>query len=106
MDNRTGPAVQKLVESIQEDTTEAVDLIGRGLDKLRTLEAQTKGINGLSGVLKAKGDEIGLAIGVVQEEAEKVAAKMLREPKPAKPIHQHVDTSKVAEVVAAKAAVQ
>lgn len=103
-DNRTGPAVQKLVESIHEDVGEALDLIRRGLDKLRILESQTTGINGLSGKLKAKGAEIELAIGVIEEEAEQVAEKMLREKRPATPIDQHVDTEHATKVLAARGA--
>lgn len=100
-DNRTGPAVQKLVEAVQEDVSEALDLMQRGLDKIRVLEGQSKGINGLSGTLKAKGDEVALAITVIREEAEAVGKKMLREPK-APVIHQHVDKERAAAVAAAK----
>lgn len=97
---RTGPAVQKVVEAIGEDISEIVDLLQRGLEKMRDLETHSKGINGLAGLLKAKGSEIELVIGILREESLSVAKKMLSEPRP---IRQSVDEEKLAEVRERKA---
>lgn len=102
-DSRTGPAVQKVVDAIQEDVSEIVDLLERGLEKMRDLEGHSKGINGLAGLLKAKGAEIELVVGILREESVSVAKKMLSEPRP---IRTHVDEEKAAEVRERKASVK
>jgi hypothetical protein len=100
-DNRTGPAVQKVVEAVQEDLGDAINLLQRGLDRMRELEGHAKGINGLASTLKAKSTEVELVISVLREESEGVAKKMLTEPR--EPIRQSVDHGKVEEVRASKA---
>lgn len=76
-DTRTGPLVGKLVEGIQADISDAIEQLEGGLAKIRALEAHTKGVNGLSATLKAKGNEIAQTIDVLRGEAEGVARKML-----------------------------
>jgi hypothetical protein len=100
-DNRTGPAVQKVVDAVQEDIGEVVDLLSRGLAKMRDLESHARGINGLASTLKGKGNEVEQVIAVLGEESERVAAKMLSEPRPA--ITQTVDEAKLEEVRERKA---
>ena len=100
-DNRTGPAVQKVVDAVQEDIGEVVDLLTRGLEKMRDLEGHARGINGLASTLKGKGNEVEQVIAVLREESERVAAKMLAEPRAQ--IRESVDEVKLAEVRERKA---
>lgn len=82
-ETRTGPLVGKLVEGIQADIADAVEQLDGGLRKIRALEAHTKGVNGLSATLKAKGNEIAQIIEVLTGESDGVAKKMIgatREP--------------------------
>lgn len=99
-DNRTGTAVQKVVDAVQEDVGEIVDLLSRGLGKMRDLEGHARGINGLASILKSKSAEVELIVSVLKEESERVASKMLAEPRV---IRESVDEEKAAEVRAARA---
>lgn len=101
-DTRTGPLVQKLVDGVQEDMEEAIGHLEKGLAVIRALEGHTKGVNGLSAFLKAKGTALEQVISDTREESEAVARKMLGAGAPE--IVQTVNGEKVAEVAAAKAA--
>ncbi|MEQ1573080.1 MAG: hypothetical protein ABL993_02430 [Vicinamibacterales bacterium] len=103
-DNRTGTAVQKVVDAVQEDIGEIVDLLTRGLAKMRDLEGHARGINGLASILKGKSAEVELIVSVLKEESERVASKMLAEPRAA--IREAVDEEKAAEVRKARRADQ
>lgn len=103
-DSRTASAVAKVVSAVQEDIGEVIDLLTRGLEKMRDLEGHAKGINGLAGLLKAKAAEVELVISVLTEESESVAKKMLTEPR--KEITQRVDEAQADAVRSAKARAQ
>lgn len=93
--------MQKVVGAVQEDVAEIVDDLQRALDKMRELEGHAKGINGLASILKGKGNEVEQVIAVLKEESERVAAKMLAEPR--SPIRESVDEEKVEQVRKARA---
>ena len=95
---RTGPLVKKLSDGIREDLEEAVAYFQRGLDLMRALEGETKGVNGLSSILKAKGDAVAMVITGLEEEAAGVEKKLLGTSRANK---QRVDAEKVADVRAA-----
>lgn len=76
-DTRTGPAVQKLVDFIQEDLSEAAGHLQQGLDMVRALEGETRGVNGLSAFLKSQGNALEKMVSDMAEEAQSVAKKML-----------------------------
>ena len=99
---RTGPLVKKLSDGIREDLEEAVAYFQRGLDLMRALEGETKGVNGLSSILKAKGDAVAMVITGLEEEAAGVEKKLLGT---SRAIKQRVDAKKIAVVAAAKAEV-
>lgn len=82
MDSRTGSAVAKVVDAVQDDLTEITDLLSRCLVKMRELESHARGINGLGSTLKSKGNEVEQIVTVLRDESIRVAAKMLAEPKP------------------------
>jgi hypothetical protein len=71
------------------------------LAKSRELEGHAKGINGLAGILKAKGAEVELVISLLREESDSVAKKMLREPRDA--ITSTVDEAQAERVRKVKA---
>ena len=98
---RTGPLVRKLSDGIREDLEEAGAHLQRGLDLMRALEVETKGINGLSSLLKAKSDAIAKEIADLSEEAGGVGKKLLGS---SRIIKQRVDAAKGAEVRAAQEA--
>ncbi len=99
-DTRTGPAVQNLVDKIQEDMAEASAYLTRGCAMVRALESVTKGVNGLASVLKAQTQTLESVIRKLEEESEDVAKKMLGGNRPE--IVQTVNVDKLAEVRAAK----
>lgn len=98
----TGPAAQKLVEAVQEDISEVVDLLERALRKIREVEDEGRGVNGLATTMKGQGNAIQEAMRVIIAEAESVAKKMLR-PAPPDPIVQTIDETKLADVRKARA---
>lgn len=99
-ETRTGPLEGKLVEGIQADIGDAVEQLQAGLSKLRALESHTKGVNGLSATLKAKGNEIAQIIDVLEGEQESVAKKMLSTA-PKEQITEKVNADHLAKVVSA-----
>lgn len=99
-DTRTGALVSKLVEGIQADIGDAVEQLQAGLSKLRALESHTKGVNGLSATLKAKGNEIAQIIDVLEGESDGVAKKMLSA-SPKEQITERVNTEHLTKVVGA-----
>lgn len=98
----TGPAAAKLVEAVREDIGEVVDLLERALRKMREIEDEGRGVNGLATTMRTKGNEIEATIGVLNEESEGVAKKMLREPR--EPITQTVDEAQAERVRKARTA--
>lgn len=96
---RTGPLVGKLVEGIQADISDAIEQLQGGLSKIRALESHTKGVNGLSATLKAKGNEVAQIIDVLEGECEGVAKKMLASA-PKEPITEHLNADHLAKVKA------
>ena len=101
---RIGLAVQKTVAAVQEELDEIAKLLEAALAKIRTVEVDGKGINGLAGTMKGQGNQIAESIKTIQAEAESVAKKMLHEPRKRHEIREHVDQEKAAEVSAARAA--
>lgn len=96
---RTGPLVKKLSDGLREDLEEIGAHFQRGLDLMRAVEHETKGVNGLSSILRAKGDAVALVISDLNEEAAGVEKKLLGS---ARSITEHVDKEKVAEVASAR----
>lgn len=97
---RTGPLVGKLVEGIQADISDAIEQLEGGLAKIRALESHTKGVNGLSGVLKAKGSEIQAAIDTLRGESAGIERKLLGTGR--EPINERVDATLAKKVAAAR----
>lgn len=100
---RTGPLVGKLVEGIQADLADAVEQLQGGLAKMRALEGHTKGVNGLSATLKARGNEVAQIIDVLSGESESVARKMLGTGTK-DPITERLNIEHATAVVAARSA--
>ena len=100
-DTRTGPLVQKLADGLRDDMAEAVGHFQRGLDMVRSLEAETKGVNGLSSFLKSQANVIAKVISDLDEEAQGVEKKLTGTTRPE--IKTTVDSAKAADVAAARA---
>lgn len=97
----TGPAAQKLVEAVQEDIAEVVDLLGRALKKMREIEEEGRGVNGLATTMKARGNLIDETINVLNGESDGVQKKMAGASRVE--VVSHVDEAQAERVRAAKA---
>lgn len=100
-DTRTGPLVQKLADGIREDLAEAASHLQRGFELMRQLEGETRGVNGLSSLLKSKADSVSAVISLLEEEAVAIDKKLLGAGRPL--IHESVDEGLAEDVAAAKA---
>ena len=99
-DTRTGPLVQKLVDAVDEDLDDIVGHLSRGLELMRSLQSDAKGVNGLSGFLKGQGDQLQTMLDHLSAERKDVAGKML----PKRPeIAATVNADQLEAVKAAKA---
>jgi len=92
-ETRAGPIVIKLVAGLQEDIQEIADLLSKARDLAKALEEVSKGVNGLSGFLKAKGNELENIVTGLREESANVERKMLgtRVEASTKVDHAHVE---------------
>ena len=102
MSTRTGPAVQKLVDGLQEDITEAVGYLAKGLELIRALQGETRGVNGLSPLLTGKGNELDNIIDGLTSECLEIEKKLLGTGRPE--IVQKVDADLTEAVKAARGA--
>lgn len=98
---RTGPTVKKLVGDIQADLADVVEKIKAARAMLSELEGETKGVNGLSSILRAKGGELDKMTDDLKEESEAVHKKLLGS---GPEIVQSVNPDQAAKAVTAKGA--
>jgi len=98
-DTRTGPLVKKLVDALQEDIAEVTEFLRKGREQMKLLEAETKGVNGMSAFLKSKGMELEKMIEDLNDEAAGAEKKMLGSPIV---ITTNVDKAHVERVAKAK----
>lgn len=101
-ETRAGRAREKWAAELRADIEDIAEHLGRGLDLMRQLEPETKGLNGLPGLLRNKGTEIETTIKLLTEEGEKIASRVPALPPAPPEISEAVDHELAAEVGAAR----
>lgn len=105
-EGRTGPVLADLVEAVQLDIGDAVDQLEGALARVRELESQTAGVNGLQSRLRAEGSKLQQVIETLRGESVGIERKLLgtgREPITEKVDHEHAKRVAAAKVAEAEA---
>lgn len=85
MSVRSASLLARAVEALQDDLNHAADLLEDGLEVLRDLEPVVRGLNGISAIVRAKGNETENLVRVLREEATSLPKKLApptRDPEP------------------------
>lgn len=74
---RTGARVRQLVEDVEADLTDVEDLLVKAREHLGRLEAEARGINGLSAACRGWGQQLDKLVRDLDEERGQVERSML-----------------------------
>lgn len=74
---RTGIRVRQLVKDVEADLTDIESMLDRARAHLRRLEAEARGINGLSAACRGWGQQLDKMIADLDEERQQVERTML-----------------------------
>ncbi|MDX1747719.1 MAG: hypothetical protein R3324_17430 [Halobacteriales archaeon] len=74
---RTGSRVRQLVEDVEADLTDVETLLVRAREHLGRLEAEARGINGLSAACRGWGQQLDKLVRDLDEERDQVERTML-----------------------------
>lgn len=102
MDTRTQKALEVLAQAVEADTGRIIHDLRQVKGRMERMAA-TRGVNGLSTLMKAKSGELESMIGAIQEEAAKKAAE-LRGQTSRPQLVEHVDQERAEAVREARKA--